>query len=89
MPVFPVTKIWSIGTFSRIRFWRLCQVGARLKLAMQVISCRFNSSGNGVRVEPVLKPASTWITGMRRWNDASAAAKAELVSPWTITAIGY
>ena len=30
------------------------------------------------------RPASTCATGMRRWNAASAAAKAELVSPWTM-----
>ena len=37
---------------------------------------------------PVRSPASTCITGIRRWKAESAAAIAELVSPWTSTAAG-
>ena len=34
-------------------------------------------------------PASTCITGIRRWKAESAAAIAELVSPWTRTSAGW
>ena len=67
MPVLPVTKICPIGMFSRIRFSRFFAVGAKCRPAMREISCRFNSSGNGVRLlPPVRRPASTCITGIRR-----------------------
>ncbi len=57
---------------------------------MQEITWRLSSSGNGVRLSPpVRSPASTWMTGIRIWKAASAAAIAELVSPCTATAIGY
>ena len=57
--------------------------------AMDEITCRLSSSGNGVRLRPpVRRPASTCITGIRRWKAESAAAIAELVSPWTRTAAG-
>ena len=53
------------------------------------MSWRLSSSGNGVRLlPPVRRPASTCITGMRRWKAESAAAMAEVVSPWTRTAAG-
>ena len=57
---------------------------------MQVITWRLSSSGKGVRLSPpVRRPASTWKTGMCMWKAASAAAIAELVSPWTAMASGY
>ena len=37
---------------------------------------------------PARSPASTWTTGIPRWNAASAAPNAELVSPCTSTAAG-
>ena len=56
---------------------------------MRAISRRLSSSGNGVMLPvPARSPASTCTTGMPRWNDASAAPNAELVSPWTRTAAG-
>ena len=70
MPVLPVTKMRSSGIPSRTRFWRLVVVGARWKAAIREISWRFSSSGNGVSVEPVRSPASTWPTGMRRLKEA-------------------
>ena len=88
MPVFPVTKIWPTGTFSRTRFWRLVDVGAKCSAAMRVMTSRLSSSGNGERLLGVRNPASTCITGMRMWNADSAAAIAELVSPCTRTAAG-
>ena len=78
MPVLPVTKIWPTGTFSRTRFCRLVEVGAKCRPAIRVISSRFSSSGNGVRLlPPVRSPASTCMTGMRRWKADRAAAIAE------------
>ncbi len=56
---------------------------------MQEITWRLSSSGNGERLlPPVRSPASTCITGMRRWKPASAAAIADEVSPWTSIAAG-
>ena len=89
MPVLPVTKTWSSGTFSRTRLSRFENVGAKCMQAIDEMSWRFSSSGNGVRLSPpVRSPASTCITGTRRWKAASAEAIAELVSPWTSTQAG-
>ena len=64
-------------------------VGARCRQAMRAIRRRLSSSGNGVMLpEPARSPASTCTTGMPRWNAASAAPNAELVSPCTSTAAG-
>jgi hypothetical protein len=90
MPLLPVTKIWSAGTASRTMFSWFLAVGARWNEAMRVISWRFSSSGKGEKLwPPVRRPASTWITGMRRWDEASAAASSEVVSPWTSAATGH
>ena len=89
MPVLPVTKTWldrdvladEVLQVGRGR--REVQRGdAGDDLAVELL-------GNGERLlPPVRSPASTCITGMRRWKAASAAAIAELVSPWTRTAAG-
>ena len=70
MPVLPVTNTRSSGMPSRTRFCWFSTVGARWNAAMRPISWRFSSSGNGVSVLPVRRPASTWPTGMRRLKDA-------------------
>ena len=89
MPVLPVTKMRLTGMSSRTRFCMLAEVGAKWRPATVEITCRLSSSGNGVRLmPPVRRPASTWTTGIRRWKAESAAAIAELVSPWTRTAAG-
>ena len=89
IPVLPVTKTCSTGMFSRTRFSRFAEVGAKCIAAIVEITWRLSSSGNGVRFEPpVRRPASTCITGIRRWKAESAAAIAELVSPWTRTSAG-
>ncbi len=90
MPVLPVTKTCSTGMFSRTRLPRFSEVGAKCIAAIVEITWRFSSSGNGVRLlPPVRRPASTCITGIRRWKAESAAAIAELVSPWTRTSAGW
>ena len=89
IPVLPVTKICDTGTFSRTRFCRLAKVGAKCRPATVEMTRRFSSSGKGVRLSPpVRRPASTCITGIRMWKEASEAAIAELVSPWTRTVAG-
>ena len=55
---------------------------------MREIAWRFSSSGNGLSVSRVRRPASTWTTGIRRLKDAIAAASADEVSPWTSVATG-
>ena len=66
----------------------MIDVGARWNAAIREITCRFSSSGKGVSVVPVRSPASTWPTGIRRLNAASAAAAADEVSPWTSAVTG-
>ena len=88
MPVLPVTKICPTGTSSRTRSARLGGRGevqardARDQLPVELLGERRQV------VAPVRRPASTCITGMRRWKAESAADIAELVSPWTSTAAG-
>ena len=86
--MFPVTNTCWYAIPSRTRFSSAIEVGARWNAAIRAISWRFSSSGNGVSVSPVRIPASTCPTGIRRWNDASAAASADDVSPWTSAAAG-
>jgi hypothetical protein len=88
MPVLPVTKICSYGIRSRTRFSSFVEVGARWNEAIRETTWRFSSSGNGLKVERVRRPASTWTTGIRRLNDAIAAESADEVSPCTRVATG-
>ena len=63
-------------------------VAARCSELTCEISLRLLSSGNGLSISPVLRPASIWITGTARKRALSAPASALVVSPWTITAAG-
>ena len=62
MTVLPVTKMESSGTLSARRFCSEVFVGAKLRSAMQPVSRRFISSGNGEYLLCVRSPASTWPT---------------------------
>ena len=65
MTVLPVVKTLLFGTPSASRLFLLTEVGAKSIDASLVVRQRFSSSGNGLSMFPVRRPASRWKTGTR------------------------
>ena len=88
-PVLPVTQTRPRSIPSARRFRAARSVGAKSQSLRWSIRRRLSSSGKGLCLRPVRSPASTWATGIRSYEAASAAASALVVSPWTSTSAGF
>ena len=66
MTVLPVTWIVSGATFSRRRASAAVSVGAQWSAAIVPMTLRLTYSGHGWWMLPLLRPASTWATGILR-----------------------
>ena len=88
MTVLPVTTTLSADEPSCTRLSAASVVGAKCMLARSPMIRRLASSGNGLLMSYVRRPASMCPTGMPWWKAAKVAAMAVVVSPWTSTVSG-
>jgi len=82
----PVTLILRSGIPSPRSVWAAARVGRKQEVRDVIRDDPVCSSG--MERSPLLKPASTWATGIPSFAAASAPPSVEFVSPWTTTQLG-